>query len=222
LDDGVGPWVTFDELLQKPHKIHFVRRVRENGRDLVHVKVSHKRADQEFWFDPQVNCLLRKVVARYGPEKEGSVERSVSEFQECKPGIFFPTSSSAVIYEKGKRSASYSDTYANIKINEPLGADVFRLEFPPGIMVRDNVKKQLHKTDERGEPRLPPVDSRGTLLHYGNNAPLAAPDGTRVNARQTGEEARPWSWWLLPASLFVLFAGAACWFVQRRRTRRKQ
>ena len=86
-----GTVVTFDELLNHPHKIHEVKRVTEGGKDLVHVHLSHALSDLEFWFDPAANYLLRKhFISALGQSTVIRSEVEVSGFREVVPAVFFP------------------------------------------------------------------------------------------------------------------------------------
>jgi hypothetical protein len=207
-----GTTAAFDEIMAKPHRVHSAKKVREDGRDLVYIHISHKRAGLEFWFDPQVNYLIRKTTTRV---KQSVTERTVQEFREVKPGIFFPALTKAIGQSAGKVVSTSSATISQIKINDELPADVFDFRFPPGMIVKDSFKNALFKTDANGQPTLPPTDNNGKLLHVAKSPPLSGPETKPTYA--SAEEARQWSWWLLPAAGALLLTGSGFWLFQRWR-----
>jgi len=206
----------FDEILEKPHRLHSAKSVRENDRDLVHIRISHKGGDVQLWFDPKVNYLVAKSVT--GGEKS-LVERTVQEFKEVKPGIFFPVLIRSVVRGDGKVVSTSTTTISRIDINAQMPSDIFDIRFPPGILVRDSFKKALFKTDAKRELTLAPTDSKGMPVHVGNTPVLTSPEAKPRYA--TAEESRPWSWWLLPASVVLLVVGGSLWLVQKWRNARR-
>src|SRR5439155_79810 len=127
----------------------------------------------EFWFDPRVNYLARKVITRV---KQSVAEKTVQEFKEVKPGIFFPAVIRGSTQNAGKLDGRSTTTISKISINAELPADIFDLRFPPGIIVRDSLKNALFKADANGELTLPPTDSKGKLLHIAKSPPLSNPE----------------------------------------------
>jgi hypothetical protein len=207
---------TFDEILGKPYRLHSAKSVRENGRDLVHIRISHKGGDVQLWFDPRVNYLVAKSVRGREPIL---AEDTVQEFKEVKPGIFFPVLIRSVARDAGKVFSTSTTTISRIDINGQMPSDIFDLRFPPGILVSDSFKNALFKTDAKGEPTLAPTNSKGMPVSVGNAPPLASPETTPRHA--TVEESRPWSWWLLPASVALLVVGGSLWLFQKWRKGRR-
>jgi len=226
--------VSFDQLLAEPHELHSVKAVREDGRDMIHVHLSfaytadgltsgklvreQRRLHLEFWFDPAVNYLVRKHVAR--DERESS-EQTVARFAEGRPGVFFPTLVKGILHQGGKLFTKRTVTITNLKINEPLPDDVFRFRFPPGITIRDDIKQEMRMSDDNGQPSLPAVDKNGVAQKYQASPPqLSLPQVKYTEATQEEEEGQPWRTWLLWFSAFLLLAAGARWFILRRRTAR--
>lgn len=213
--------VSFDELLTQPHEIHSVKRVQEDGRELVYVDLSHGRARLGIWFDQQVNHLVRKMqIETIGAkdEKLRSVQNVVS-FKEAAPGIYFPERVETRDKTGNRAAASMSVTFSNIHINEPLPPDIFKLKFPSGVFVSDLIQGKILKTNSKGEPKLQATDGQGNPLSLSGAAPipLAAKQGERH--RVTQEETQSFTRWLLPISLGILASAALLWVLGKWRRR---
>jgi hypothetical protein len=210
--------IPFDRLLAQPHQLHSARKVHEDGRELVYVDLSHKRGRIELWFDPSVNHLVRKYRSSSSVDNSVRVE-TVASFTEGKPGVFFPTLVKGKWSRGGKHVWDRTVTFANVTINEPFPDELRQFRFPPEVMVFDHDKMELHKTDENGEPTLPPINSEGRLLQVAKVPPMTNPETKRLESSQ--EEPRSWTRWLLPASLVLLVGAGTIAIVRKLRGHEK-
>jgi hypothetical protein len=210
--------LTFEDLLAKPYKLHGAERIGK----LIHVHIACQVSEKdnrefEFWFDPDVNYLVRKHILR-GPNFE--IDVKVERFTEPRQGVFFPALVRAEHRNEGKVVHAETAVFSNVRINESLPADAFRFQFPPGILVYDHIKNELHKTDANGNPILPPIDKQGQQLSLVNVAHDNEEPETKIR-QVTQEEPRNWTRWLLPISLALLVVAVSLFVIQKARVRRR-
>jgi hypothetical protein len=214
--------VTLEQLLTEAHRLHSIKRETRDGRELIHLDLSHDRGRLDIWFDPAVNYLAR--ITRVRTDRSfGDVdgETVVTSFIEPAPGIYFPdkvVSTSTV--GKDHRRQTWTASFTDIKINEPLPTDALSVRFPPGLLVSDEIRKGMFRTDDRGEPVLPATNSQGKKITLIDKplVPTAQPEHPSESVTQE-ELASPYRW-ILPASLSLLAVSAVLWAVKRWRAAR--
>ncbi len=206
------------EITSRPCKLRYVGTVERSGRKLERVSLSHARADQLLDFDPSVNYLVRVVTARSklaGGENRPALEQEVTDFAEVSPGVFVPTQSRCTDPATG--AETWSTKFANMRVNQPVPPEAMTLKFPAKIHVLDKVRGGVYETDAAGEPTLRAKSPSGEpfTLEQGASPPVSTDDP----AAASREEARPWSRWLMPASVVLLGLGAGLWLLQLYRRR---
>jgi hypothetical protein len=212
--------VTFSQLLSEPHRLHSVKNVKIDGRDLVYVSLSHDRARFEWWFDPQVNYLVRKMAGELNAREAAGqkTEHVVSKFREAAPGIFFPERVERRFYKDGKQISLSIAAFTEIQVNPSLPQGIFELRFPPGIMVADQIQGKMFKTDDLGRAILPALDPKtGKPLTLGTGEMVPGAEGEDGSNRVTEEEPRPWTRWLFPMSLGTLAVAGVLFVITKWR-----
>ncbi len=162
--------------------------------------------DVEVYFDPGVNYLIRKDVRRQGSFVN---EQEVVQFKECGPGLFFPERIS------GRAADVKSSTVlSDIRVNQPLPADVFNFRYPHNIVLSDGIKGGSYRVDAAGNPlsALTP-HSRSTPPPRGESVPTA-------NSRtETQEEPRSLTIWIILLALVILASAWILAVIRRRQAR---
>jgi len=206
--------LSFDELLEKPHKIHTVKRVTDGAREMIFVELSNETARLELWFDPAVNYLVRKKVSHALPppgsnaDEQKGAESTVTRFKEVTPTLFFPEEMEVNGLTPDGRSWTTVYSFSDIQINRAVPADVFRVTLPHGIQVSDNIQNKMFQVEANGNLRTI------SDLSPAQVAPLPT-SGEKLF--QTRYETRPWHWWLLPGSLGILALAGIGWIIRWRR-----
>jgi hypothetical protein len=204
---------TFDEMLSLPSGVRAVscERRLEGGRELVLVKTRWEKSTTEFWFDPSVNYLIRKLSTTIPGKRTDVYTTEVIRFREPASGIYFPEQVKVVSSSDNRHVATETFTFTDIEINRPLPPTFFEMRFPPGTPIRDQLKGTTYVAGEDGRPV-----GEATL----SPSPPPPPAIPAVEPRaETKEEPRSWSWVILPASLSVLALAVCLYAVQRWRTR---
>ncbi|MCI0457193.1 MAG: hypothetical protein L0Z62_09465 [Gemmataceae bacterium] len=206
--------VTFDEFLDRPHKLGEVTRRTESGRERISVAVAHELLHTEVWFDPAANYLVWKRVTTTPPrkagQKAGRIEAEVIRFKEVARAIFFPECVEWRYYLEGRRILTQRVTLSGLRVNEALPPETFRLPFPRGAQVLNHIQGQEYRADEDGNP-------------IGPTRPLAEvppPPAGSVQREETSEEPKPLTRWILPVSLGTL--GLAVFLRLARKWRREE
>lgn len=159
--------------------------------------------DVQFYFDPSVNYLVRKEVYRHGSYAR---EQEVVQFKECAPGLYFPERVSG----RSKDSTS-STLLSEIRVNQPLPADIFNFRYPHGVYLSDGIKGVSYRTDPEGNPiSAVTPHSRGPLPPRSEAEPATL--GT-----ETQEEPRSLTRWILPLALVILASAGVVAVIRRRR-----
>lgn len=123
-------------------------RIKDGDSESVRAVLSYEHGRVEVFFDPVVNYLVRKATVVVDAPRKITVTREVVRFTEPKPGIFFPAE--AVHHTPdGKRQVRW--TFSNIRINEPIPADVFRLPLPDETVTSDYIKGTIYRATRRVE-----------------------------------------------------------------------
>jgi hypothetical protein len=207
--------VCFDDFMSyKPHTLRRAERVSEGSRELIVLKLEFAPDSwAEYYFDPAVNHLLRKIKSSHvvgtGPSAftmDGSTE--VLRFREGAPGVFFPEE---VVYNRvgnGKPLGTERFVFRDLRVNQPLPPGALDVDPPKDAMIDDAIQGKRYNVGADGK-------------QVGESQPLAMP-GPPLGAvlrTETREEPRSWSAWILPASLGLLGVAGALWLVRKWRGR---
>lgn len=205
---------TFDELLTKSCRLRSAKRVTEAGHQYCYIDLTHENGRLEFWFDPGVNYLVRKVVI-HEPPQIGSKEKArhwqgtVMRFKEVIPGTFFPELVAGEVVVDGRTIHADQRTFTDIRINEQFPKDIFTVRYVPGMEIADSTQGKTLRADANGRLRVVP----GKDLSLTQPAPLGAPG----EQYPTTDEPRSLTRWILPVSVAVLAVAGIAWLVRRKR-----
>lgn len=204
-----GVVLTFDELLKKPNTLHRVDRQTDGVHELVHVDLEHDSARLEIWFDPRANYLPRRTIVTSAQPLSGGKplrsEASVARFKEVAPTIYFPEKVEAQYYHDNRRVYAQVITFSDLRVNQSLPPDTFRLRFPSGARVADQFKGKAYKVGEDGNPL-------GGETDLATAPPLSAGAGPRS---ETQTEPQPLTRWILPTSLGILVLACCLWLARK-------
>ncbi len=206
-----------DEFLRQTHKQLTCRKVQDQGKQTVYVRVVYEDPDYgekeiEVWFDPAVNYLATKMFVTWQRSEEKNQARTeILKFSEASPGVYFPVKSQTQAFYGKKLLATTHTALSDLHINEPLAEGIFQLEIPAGTMMADRIQGKLYKTDSHGLPV-------GEVKELPMNAPppLDVAANTLFSS-QTTEEPRSIYKWIVVASMFVLVLATVLWLLHRRR-----
>jgi hypothetical protein len=216
--------VNLDTFLKLPAEGVKARRVRVGGRDLVHLEVLHSHPAEdcvfrkEHWFDPEVNYHWRKRI--WTPVEKGRgyrIESEVKEFVEASPGIHVPTVLCFRRFERGEVAQAATYTVGNLRINEPIPAEVFRLHFPYGTRFIDRINRREYRVDEQGRE----IEFIGELPDAQHSAVPAKTTDSPFTGQST-REAISWTMYIIWGSLALLCAVAGIWLVRWYRASRRE
>lgn len=198
-------------------------RAERGGRTMVRVKVSHTRADLEIWLDPAVNHLARHVMIK-SKLKDGPPESdtTVESFVESAPGVFFPSKVvCSVAAGKNGQKSGWEANFSEIVLNKHLPPQSLRLRLPAGVLVSDDLRNGMFRTDASGNPVLPATNAQGKRLTVAGAQPAQIPPiDPEVPTRMTEAEPQSLTRWILPLSLVFLALATLLWFIRTVRRRR--
>lgn len=161
--------------------------------------------DVQFYFDPNVNYLVRKEVYSLGSYVR---EQEVVQFKESAPGLFFPEQVSG----RSKDSTS-STLLSEIRVNQPLPAGVFNFRYPHGVYLSDGIKGVSYRVDIEGNPI-----SAATPHARGPLPPRSDAESSTLRT-ETEEEPRSLTRWILPFALVILASAGVVAVIRRWRAR---
>ncbi|MGI8979755.1 MAG: hypothetical protein ACR2FY_11075 [Pirellulaceae bacterium] len=221
-----GQPLTLEEILRLPHKLGPITRQPYQGRECVVLKMSielaaGKNSDFEIWFDPKVNYLACKLIRdsiRRSDQVNVHRESQVLRFTEAAPGIYFPAETETKSLNDGKLVQHEIVTFTDIRVNQPLPANIFALPIPPSATVIDKIQDREYQVDaagkefgpERSPPKFPPLPA-------GSGLPPENSNGTRGVAAQveTTTEPQPVTRWIVYAFLLLLTVTGGIWYFRR-------
>jgi hypothetical protein len=200
--------IPFEQLVSQATRVRGTERKSVAGREMVVVKLFFDRGsgrdypwDVEIYFDPAYNYLVSKTVDWVHFPNGGTTQREdeVIRFKECTPGVFFPEKLAGRTGPDGKWDFTHTTAISDIRVTQPIAADVFHFRYPAGIYITDTIRGTRYRVDAAGNRtssetplgRVPPPP-------VGDTAERIEP-GT-----ETREEPRPASHWILPGSLGIL------------------
>jgi hypothetical protein len=203
---------TFAEMLEKPHRIHSVERVTDNGRGLIYVRLTALEGDHEFWFDPAVNHLVRKATRVPEGARDLRFESEVTKFTEAAPGVFFPTEVEHRRHKDSQLTGVVRTTISDLKVNQSLPTDTLRIPNIAGMTCTDADRRTDFTVDADGNrvgPETPAEFATG-VPHSSSSTPFQA----------LAPSQPPWPLWLwvLIASCFCLALAGGLWYVRHRRS----
>jgi hypothetical protein len=212
--------VLFEKLVHEASKIGPVQKQTSDGRSMVVVKLYFDKSDNrkdrwtvELHFDPAVNYLIRKQVYVCATAKGNFYrEREVVQFQECKPGLFFPQKIVGRSDSDGKPFSKTSIEISAIRVNEPLPEGIFDFRYPQGAMLFDDIEGVRYQ-----------VDSFGNRISESVPITRQPPPPTASKSEkgmQTLDEPSHLSQWILPSSVAILTVAVAIallrWYRRRK------
>lgn len=208
--------VPFETLVENASRVQASHRTVQ-GRDMIVVILDFGRAgpssgwQAEVQFDPSVNYLVRRNTydtAAYHRETE------VQQFKAFPGGIFFPERVVGSSGGPGNPGSQRTVVFSEIKVNEPLPDGIFRLAYPRGIMLTDDIRGTAYRVDEAGN-RISDETPMGKIVAP---PPLgeAAPPSPSI---ETKAEPKRWTRWILPGSAGILLIGLIALLARRRLAR---
>lgn len=200
----------FDDIVGKRRILHAASNEDHITLELESAGASDSRS--RFQFDRKKNYLISELStdARIG-NRNLSARRRITSWREPAPGVFFPTSVVSETHEGGTLTQSQTCEFSDIVVNQVIPAQVFVLKFPAKCEVHDLIRGKKYVVDATGSPAGPET----TL----NTIP-PPPRGENA-ARETREEPKSWTRWILPASLMCLLVSLAAWGFNRWRAARR-
>jgi hypothetical protein len=213
---GTIEYVPFGRLVERARSCDKADRKSIGGKPMILVRLSFDPVtkgedewDMEVYFDPSVNYLVRKAVY---VNRRIRREDEVASFKECAPGVFFPEEIVGRSEYNGSQDTSCATHISNVKVNEPIAEDIFRLRFPNNIILTDGIIGGQYHVDAQGN-RISEVKP----LAQGPGAPGL--EAGVIPGIESESEPWPVSRWILLFSLLVLIAGGIGALVRWRRRR---
>ncbi len=200
----------FEELVQKSSRSTTVQVTRD-GRSMtvVRLRFSNTRPASTEWtvavyLDPGTNYLVREMVYETVLKSGRILTRDyrVSEFTEPAPGLFFPARVECRSALAGKQWTTVATTFSEVRVNQPVPRDAFRLTFPDNVAVADNIRGEVYRVDTTGKQISPPEP-----LTRAAPPPILLSEGdvkSTPSRTRTMEEPTPGYGWLVAGSLGTL------------------
>ncbi len=210
--------LSLTELLEAPHEVHQIKRVTEEGRELVYLDFSDDQSRFELWFDPATNYLIRKKVVHLRFHSAQWWRDVVVRFKETAPAIYFPEHVVREQYYGDKLNLKTVIAFTDIQVNQSLPTGTFQLRFPHGVVVQDSIQGKYYRADAEGREIGPAFDENGKVMVFNQERPLPAGYPSDGPFTSTPHEPGSWTAWILPASLTVLALAGALWWLRRRRS----
>ena len=118
------------------------------------------------WLSVRHGLLVRRMLVGIGKgkfsEKSTLIEYEADSFQEHAPGLFFPTHTVMRIYNRGDKperptGAVTEAFFEQVKINDPIPDEIFRLTIPEGTRTADwrNGTTFVMGSDGKPSPEYP-------------------------------------------------------------------
>lgn len=205
----------FDDFMNnKPHTLRPAERVFEDGRELIVLKLEFAPDSwAEYYFDPAVNHLLRKIKSSHVVGTGSSAftvdaSTEVLRYREGAPGVFFPEDVAYNNLANGKPLNTFRVLFRDLRVNQPLPPGALDFRVPKDALIDDSIQGKRYQVDADGKQvgESQPLGMPGP--------PLSAPARTETKA-----EPRSWSTWILPTSLALLGVAGVLWLVRKWRGR---
>jgi hypothetical protein len=166
-------------------------------------------------FDPNHGCLISRID--YLVPQGGAVS-TVDKFLEISPGLFFP----GVISSATKNGdSSWVVTFTKVQLNQPLPPDAFTFRFSSGLLVSDQIRNDMFRTNERGEAVLPAKTTSGQKITLSDSMPVPADPEKQAKSESAtlGERPSYFGTWVTTVSVLFIVTGIGIMYRRRRRTR---
>jgi hypothetical protein len=216
-DGGRYSYDRFLEFAKGPPQL---RRETMDGRECIRLAMTFENAagskqDITLWHDVGYNYLARKMIVKFRSTGGRAFVENV-EFLEAAPGVFLPTKCQRQVFRSdGKQVNGDLTTLSDVRVNQPISQEVFRLPaIPAGTVCKDWVQGTKYPVDGSWRP----IGPSEPLLRYA--APTQGDDGGEYRSQST-EEPKPLSRWIIPASLVVLTAAGVLWLYRRWRSAKR-
>src|SRR5262245_42414190 len=160
------------------------------------------------WYDPVRGLVNRYEINRKENGKESSIIKLFIDYKQVRPEIWFPTQADMVVPSL-KQVLRYR--YSDVKVNEPIkDPSIFKLVFPPGTRLRDNVEQMSYVIGEGSDQERLQVRQ----FTEREKLQLAESRGESPASRWR------WAWWAGGVALAILgvFAARRRWLGRRRLT----
>ncbi|MCE9528277.1 MAG: hypothetical protein K8R36_19720 [Planctomycetales bacterium] len=218
--------LTLEQLLSQKQKAGKVSREPYEGHDCIVLHMSTKfeggRGEFDIWFDPKVKYLACRLVGNFsGTADRPPVRREsqVLKFMEPAPGIFFPAEAETKFFSGEKLTHHEVVTYSEVRINQPLPADIFELPIPANATVLDQIQEREYKTDANGKETGPsrPLANGMPVAPGQASVPGGKPAPAVIAQKETKTEPEPMTRWILYGLVAVLAIAGGVWYVRRLR-----
>ncbi len=215
--------VPFEQLVAQATRLKRAERQTVDGKEMSVVQLLFDRIkersttwDVEIHFDPAVNYLVRKTIyTTAGANGNVRREDEVVQFKEHAPGVFFPERLVGRSGSEGNYFFNHTSVISDVRINQPLPADIFRFRYPDGVLLTDSVRGAEYRVNSEGKRISPEVPLAGGVPPPSSGMAASSDAGT-----ETQEEPRSLTRWILPVSLGILvLAGVTAFLRHKRRAR---
>jgi hypothetical protein len=107
--------------------------------------------------------------------------------------------------------ANHSTLISDIQVNQPMAENTFRLRYPDGLYVTDDIRGVKYRVNSEGKPISAEEPVSRVIL-----PPAVGDDVPSSARRETQEEPRSMLRWILPVSIGILVLGVVaalvrCW-----------
>ncbi|MFT3878575.1 MAG: hypothetical protein QM703_02820 [Gemmatales bacterium] len=205
--------IVFDELLNKTHKLQFIR-IDDSDRDLIHLKLSHVKAELEIWFDSKVNYLARRMkmtsISSEPKNAPQTWEMEVLAFKLIGNAVYFPEKVLTRSIQNEKLLYETITTFSAFGLQlDSSKNEVLSKILPAEIIVYDSIKGKAFITKGDGSLVERPD------ISMTNSGPLAV-SSDKVKHEQTVENDTNWNKGLFYVSLALIVIGLSGYIIKRR------
>lgn len=198
---------TLDDLVNNPEVLSSARIEKGESGTMVVFDISHSKGKMTIWLSPEHNYLAKKVHGEFHVSKRNTIaDFTITDFTEAEPGVFLPTECICTT-QSGAEKKGWSAKFKYFQVNKPIAKADLTLNFPENIVVTDETKRQVLRTDQDGKPSLPVLSKNGKQIIYGDISPIPATKGNIENSAST-EEASGMNWYYFVAVGLGLIAAA--------------
>ncbi len=170
------------------------------------------KAEYRILLSPDHNFMIKAIHCRNGGEKWAN---EVKQFTALGDGNYLGTSLETNIEDSTGENLRIASTVKVISANRAIPDEDFRVVFPPGLRVNDEVKRRFYIWGE-SEPRL----TFRTLQEYRDWHTREKQAWSAANSGSIAGERQSRRWVIVGLNVLVVFALVLLY--QRRRKRRQQ